>query len=234
MRALSSACAASTALAATLLLPTTAYAHNAPGDNGTVKIHDAKTGEALKKNEPHVCTFYLDAFGFDGLQKVDWRIAEWPPTGTKNKTADSGTITLDTDGHGRTEDQKLPDGHYKLYWNFDGEKGAAKHKVFWVDCADQGGTGPSASASAPASPSSTASASATPATPSASGTPSESGTSSAQPGAPAEPSASATPGSGNLAETGSNAGVLTGVAVALLAAGGGVTLAMRRRARVQR
>ncbi|MFI0226785.1 hypothetical protein [Streptomyces lydicus] len=165
---------------------------------------------------------------------MDWRIAEWPPTGTKNKTADSGTIALDTDGHGRTEDQKLPDGHYKLYWNFDGEKGAAKHKVFWVDCADQGGTGPSATVSAPASPSSTASASATPANPSASGTPSESGTSSAQPGAPAKPSASATPDSGNLAETGSNAGVLTGVAVALLAAGGGVTLAMRRRARVQR
>jgi hypothetical protein len=26
----------------------------APGDNGTVKIHDAQTGEDLRRNEPHV------------------------------------------------------------------------------------------------------------------------------------------------------------------------------------
>lgn len=49
-----------------------------PGDNGTVKIHDATTGEALRKNEPHVCTFYLDAFGFDAVQQVDWHIEAWP------------------------------------------------------------------------------------------------------------------------------------------------------------
>ncbi|MGW5478981.1 hypothetical protein [Streptomyces sp. NPDC004008] len=68
----------------------------------------------------------------------------------------SGAIALDAEGHGRTSDPSLPDGHYKLFWNFDGEKGAARHKVFWTDCKGSegggGGTTPSASAS-PSSPS---------------------------------------------------------------------------------
>ncbi|HEY3483640.1 MAG TPA: hypothetical protein VGL02_32660, partial [Streptomyces sp.] len=61
MRVLPSVGAAAVAVAATVLLAPAAYAHgNAPGDNGTIKIHDARTGEELVKNEPHVCTFYLD------------------------------------------------------------------------------------------------------------------------------------------------------------------------------
>src|SRR5262249_18561432 len=47
---------------------------------------------------------------------------------------DSGTITLDSSGNGFTTEQTLPNGHYKLFWTFAGEKGAAKHKVFWVSC----------------------------------------------------------------------------------------------------
>ncbi|MET8405784.1 hypothetical protein ABZV53_42660, partial [Streptomyces sp900116325] len=43
-------------VAAALLFAPSAHA-TAPGDNGTVKIHDATTGEELRKNEPHVCTF---------------------------------------------------------------------------------------------------------------------------------------------------------------------------------
>lgn len=126
-----------------------------PGDNGTVKIHDATTGEELRKNEPHVCTFYLDAFGFDAVQEVDWHIEAWAPTAdVKGETVKSGEITLDNEGHGRTEDLSLPDGHYKLFWNFDGEKGAAKHKVFWTDCEDEEGGG-GTTATPTASPSGT-------------------------------------------------------------------------------
>ncbi|MFE9399426.1 LPXTG cell wall anchor domain-containing protein [Streptomyces flavidovirens] len=122
--------------AAALSLPTAPTAFATPsGDNGTVKIHDAKTGEDLRKNEPHVCSFYLDAFGFDAGQQVDWRIEAWAPTaGVKGEQVLSGSLTLDDDGHERTEDLTLPDGHYKLFWNFDGEHGKAKHKVFWTDC----------------------------------------------------------------------------------------------------
>lgn len=141
MRVLPSVGAAAVAVAATVVLAPGASAHgNAPGDNGTIKIHDAKTGAELVKNEPHVCTFYLDAFFFDGLQKADWKIVDQPPTGKEDVVASTGAITLDGSGHGRTGDMTLPDGHYKLLWNFDGEHGKAKQKVFWVDCAAQGGT----------------------------------------------------------------------------------------------
>ncbi|MDT0388560.1 LPXTG cell wall anchor domain-containing protein [Streptomyces dubilierae] len=204
-----------------------------PGDNGTVKIHDAATGEELRRNEPHVCTFYLDAFGFDGGQRVDWHIDAIPPSENKGETVESGALTLDGEGHGRSEDLSLPDGHYKLFWNFDGEKGAAKHKVFWTDCEDEepGGGTPSGSASASASPSSGASEAP-----------------SGEPGEPGEPGASVSPGAsagggagassspspqgvagGDLAETGSGApvGLLSGAAAVLLAAG--AFLVFRRR-----
>ena len=200
-----------------------------PGDNGTVKIHDATTGEELRKNEPHVCTFYLDAFGFDAVQEVDWHIEAWAPTAdVKGETVKSGEITLDNEGHGRTEDLSLPDGHYKLFWNFDGEKGAAKHKVFWTDCEDEeggGGTTATPTASPSGTPGSDESAS-----PSAG--PSESVGASTEPGASPSVSSSASPqgSTGDLAETGNGApvGLLSGAAAALLAAGGYLVVRRRR------
>ncbi|MFI6491719.1 LPXTG cell wall anchor domain-containing protein [Streptomyces sp. NPDC050564] len=218
MRSLTRAGALVAGASAVLLIAPSAHA-TAPGDNGTVKIHDATTGEELRKNEPHVCTFYLDAFGFDGVQQVDWHIEAWAPTAaTKGETVKSGALTLDAEGHGRTNELSLPDGHYKLFWNFDGEKGAAKHKVFWTDCTDEqeGGSTPSSSAS----PSSTAGASASPTSP-ASGESAE-----AAPSASSSPSAQ---GGGDLAETGSSApvGALSAAAAALVAAGG--YLVIRRR-----
>ncbi|MGY5013287.1 LPXTG cell wall anchor domain-containing protein [Streptomyces sp. 900105755] len=232
MRTLIRAGALTAGVSAVLLLAPAAHA-TAPGDNGTVKIHDAKTGEELRRNEPHVCTFYLDAFGFDTVQQVDWHIEAWAPTAaTKGETVKSGAITLDAEGNGRTTDLSLPDGHYKLFWNFDGEKGAAKHKVFWTDCKDSpgggGGTTPSASVS-PSSPSSPSSpASSSPSGPAgATAAPSaSSGEGGAAPSAAASPSAQ---GGGDLAETGNSApvGLLSGIAAALVAAGG--YLALRRR-----
>src|SRR4051794_33434172 len=174
----------------------------APGDNGTVKIHDATTGEELRKNEPHVCTFYLDAFGFDAVQEVDWHIEAWAPTAdVKGENVKSGEITLDTDGHGRTDDLSLPDGHYKLFWNFEGENGAAKHKVFWTDCADgegaDGTTTPTASASGTPGSGDSASPSAEPGT-----EPSESAEAGSSAAASSSPSAStsAQGSTGDLAE----------------------------------
>ncbi|MFF0463048.1 hypothetical protein [Streptomyces mexicanus] len=224
-----------------------------PGDNGTVKIHDAKTGEELRRNEPHVCTFYLDAFGFDAGQAVHWHIEAWAPTAkVKGETVKSGDITLNADGHGRTEDLSLPDGHYKLFWNFDGEKGAAKHKTFWTDCAPGPGgsdttpggsdTTPGGSGSTPGESGSTpggatSSAPGTTATPGGTATPTAGATSSSSSGAAPAASASSSPSpqgdaQGDLAETGSSApvGPLAAVAAALVAAGG-LLVVLRRRAR---
>ncbi|MEU6079002.1 LPXTG cell wall anchor domain-containing protein [Streptomyces sp. NPDC047108] len=217
MRTSSSACAATVALAASLLLGASPAYATPPGDNGTVKIHDAGTGEELRRNEPHVCTFYLDAFGFDGGQKVDWKIVGMPPTGTKGTEARSGSLTLDGEGHGRSSDLTLPDGHYKLVWTFDGEHGRAKHKVFWTDCGDEspapgGGPGGQPSGKPDDKPS-----------PRPSSEPSAS--------APAAPAPSPSPNGGgdDLAETGASVTGMSVAAVLLLGTGG--VLALRRRAR---
>ncbi|GGT26351.1 hypothetical protein GCM10010254_53530 [Streptomyces chromofuscus] len=226
MRTLTRAGALSAVAAAALLVSPAAAHATAPGDNGTVKIHDATTGEELRKNEPHVCTFYLDAFGFDGGQQVDWHIEAWAPTAaTKGETVKSGAIALDGEGHGRTADLSLPDGHYKLFWNFDGEHGSAKHKVFWTDCEDseegeETGTTPSGT------PSQTAGATEAPA---ASPGASQEG---AAPAASSSPSAQGGSGEGDLAETGNGApvGLLSGAAAALLATGGYLVFRRRRAA----
>lgn len=118
-----------------------ATTHSPNGDNGTVKVHRTTTSADDPRNEPHVCGFYLVGFHFDGGQQVSWRIVSWPPTGNRTEVL-HGALTLGQDGHGRTADLTLPNGHYKLYWNFAGENGRAKQKVFWVRCE---GTTPSPS-----------------------------------------------------------------------------------------
>lgn len=210
MRTLSRVGVCAAAFSAALFAAPVAHA-TPPGDNGTVKIHDASTDEELRRNEPHVCEFYLDAFGFDAGQEVDWHIESWAPTGgVKGETVKSGGLALDGSGHGRTEDLSLPDGHYKLFWNFDGEHGSAKHKVFWTDCeeSEEGGA-PAPSASAPESE------------------PGPAGEEEAEPSS----SPSAQGGAGDdLAETGAGVpvGLVSGVAAALLAAGGYLVVRRRR------
>ncbi|MEU0373342.1 hypothetical protein ABZ070_24350 [Streptomyces sp. NPDC006283] len=196
-----------------------------PGDNGTVKIHDATTGEELRKNEPKVCSFYLDAFNFDAGQQVDWHIEAWANNDVdKGVAVKSGSLTLDAEGHERTEDMTLPDGQYKLFWNFDGENGRAKHKVFKTDCEDEQpapSDKPSATPGAPGEQTGTPTA------------PAQDGSSSPAASEPAAQSPAPSGGaSGDLAETGNGAplGVL-GAAAAALVAVGGYLLTRRRTAR---
>ena len=189
----------------------TAYA-GPPGDNGDVKIHNSGTATDDVRDEPHVCAFYLDAFNFDGVQQVSWWIDEHPPTGT-DKVLD-GTITLDGNGHGYTSDLSLPDGHYKLYWTFDGENGDAKHKVFWVDCAE---SSPSPGTSTSASPDPSGSVSASP-------------SATAVGGVGTTPSMSTSPVSdgGSLPVTGAPLGAIAAVAALAIAAGVFLRLRWRR------
>ncbi|WP_030544758.1 LPXTG cell wall anchor domain-containing protein [Streptomyces albus] len=234
MRSLTSACAVAVAAAASLLLAPVAYA-TPPGDNGTVKIHDAETGEEFVKNEPHVCVFYLDAFKFDAGQKIEWKIVEMPPTGTRGTEAEAGTLTLDAEGHGRSDDLTLPDGHYKLLWNFEGENGKAKQKVFWTDCEEEddeesgggdGGTSGGSSGEPSQEPS---------------GKPSDepAGEAGGETGEPSnEPTAADTAGQNpsdggkeDLAETGASAVIGTSAVALVLLGAGGVLLMRRRTAR---
>ncbi|MFF2076747.1 LPXTG cell wall anchor domain-containing protein [Kitasatospora sp. NPDC058162] len=137
--------------AALLLLAPAAHAvaggngKGAPGNNGTVKIHDASTGQEDVRNEPKVCTFYLDSFGFDANQDVLWAIFDMNSDMTEPVVY--GDLPVDDQGHIRTEDINLPDGHYKLFWQavslVDGELpenpdvSNPKQKVFKVDCGGQ-------------------------------------------------------------------------------------------------
>jgi hypothetical protein len=228
MRTLIRAGAVSAGLSAALFLAPAAHAAP-PGDNGDVKIHESSTDEHDERNQPHVCSFYLDAFHFDGGQQVDWRIEVWAPTGgTKGATVKSGALSLDGDGHGRTADMTLPDGHYKLFWNFVGETGSAKHKVFWTDCQGSGGgggtpsSGPSSGSSSSGSPAPSASSSASPSS-------SALGSASSSSPVPAVSSSPSAQGGGGLAETGNGVpvGALAGAAALLVAAGG--CLVVRRR-----
>ncbi len=125
-------------LAYAIVGPTTAGAHqDAPGNNGTVKIHEGGTEtEPIVRNEPHVCTFHLHFFFADAAQTGDWWIESWPPTGDGTVVL-SGTYTTDANGEYRTPaapgTYSLPDGHYKLFWQGRNEQNV-KHKVFWVEC----------------------------------------------------------------------------------------------------
>jgi hypothetical protein len=223
--------ASSTGAAATPGATAAAHRHSggtAPatrsGDNGTVKIHRSTTPVTDPRNEPHVCVFYLDAFGFDAGQSVSWQIKSWPPTGDRTVVS-SGVLALDTNGDGHTGDMTLANGHYKLYWNFTGEHGFAKQKVFWVACPAPTPTGtptPSPSGSPTPSPSGspTPSPSVSP-TPPSTATPSPSLAPSSPPPSPPSPS--------GLPITGWPLGLIAAAGAALLGTGGTVMVAARRR-----
>jgi hypothetical protein len=188
------------------------------GDNGTVKIHRSTTPVSDPRNEPHVCVFYLDAFGFDAGQSVSWQIKSWPPTGDRSVVS-SGTLALDGNGGGFTGDMTLPNGHYKLYWNFTGEHGFAKQKVFWVACGAPTPTTPPTSPPPTSPPPTSAPPTSAPPTPS--------------PTAPSQapaPGPSSSPASqGGLPTTGWPLALIAAAGVALMGAGAMAIVAARRR-----
>jgi len=206
------------------------------GDNGTVKIHRSTTPVADRRNQPHVCSFYLDAFGFDPAQSVSWQIKSWPPTGDRTVAA-SGGLSLDSNGAGHTGGMTLPDGHYKLFWNFSGEKGFAKQKVFWVACAAP--TPPPAHHPKPTPPTGHPKPTPCPChkpSPSGPAKPSPSVPPTSPPAHTVSPSLAAASGSpsgpsspGGLPITGWPLALIAAIGVGLLATGGAAMVAARRR-----
>lgn len=125
-------------LVAAFVAPGAATSTDAPGNNGTVKIHEGATEEEpIVANDPHVCTFHLHFFFADPFQAGTWEIQDWSP-GDKGTVVLSGTYDTNGDGEDRDPDAgvyTLPEGHYKLFW--DGDLDTLKHdkhKVFWVEC----------------------------------------------------------------------------------------------------
>lgn len=204
------------------------------GDNGTVKVHRTTTSADDPRNEPHVCGFYLVGGNFDQGRQISWRIVAWPPTGDRTTVVLSDTLVLDVNGHGRTAGLGLPAGHYKLYWNFVGEHGSAKHKAFWLGCKTTPPTSPPPSV--PPTPTSTPTVTPTE-TPPPSAAPSQTPSEGAGQGGHSTsppPAQMAQPGksSGNLPFTGFAGRLLAALGAALVLAGAGaISIARRRRGR---
>jgi hypothetical protein len=112
------------------------------GNNGTLKIHDAATGQEDRRNEPKVCRFYLAGFNFDANSKGSWRIDGHG--GNAGSGDASGSFSANADGFWRTSgSMTLPEGQYKAFAKQDGTPGGDKQKVFKVECgAAPAGPGP--------------------------------------------------------------------------------------------
>ncbi|MFF5921491.1 hypothetical protein ACFY8C_24565 [Streptomyces flavochromogenes] len=116
----------------------------APGDNGDVKVHRQGTPDTSQANEPQVgCVFRFAAFNFDGLQSIQWNIYEQPgQPGNQDPSLKNGSIAVDSNGDGHTDDiTGLASGMYKVEWTWVGQNGAAKSKVFRVNCPNGGNGG---------------------------------------------------------------------------------------------
>jgi hypothetical protein len=206
-----------------------------PGNNGTVKIHEADEPTPVTRNEPHVCTFHVHAAGFDSGQVLTLQILSWQPTGDRS-TVLTATITADASGEGRAPEQgafSLPDGHYRLVVDTgNGTPTQDKHKMFWVKCPQ-----PTPSESESQSPSESPSESPSTSPPTSPTSPSETtptppptsalagDTTAPAPGAPVP-----SPGAVRLASTGVSAlSPLTLSGVGLLVFGLALTWMVRRR-----
>ncbi|MGW4852454.1 hypothetical protein ACWEPZ_14655 [Streptomyces sp. NPDC004288] len=115
----------------------------APGDNGDVKVHRQGTPDTDQANQPQVgCVFRFAAFDFDGLQSIQWNIYAQPGRpGNQDPSLRNGSIAIDVNGDGHTNDiSGLATGMYKVEWTWVGQNGAAKSKVFRVNCPTDNGT----------------------------------------------------------------------------------------------
>jgi hypothetical protein len=119
-----------------------AAANDAPGNNGTLKIHEEGTPSGTEDNDPKVCSFNVEGFGFDAGQS-GYIVFETQggdqPVGTNAGPFDFGPTN--SDGFYATEYFHLDPGHYQatLLGKKD-EKGnvsdvKVKSKVFKVECA---------------------------------------------------------------------------------------------------
>jgi hypothetical protein len=123
----------------TLLVVAPAAASGPPGNNGTVKVHDAFEAEPIVQNEPHVsCGFHLHFFFADAGQAGTWWIEAWPPTGSKETVMGASSYgPTNAAGEWATGELSLAAGHYKVFWNGRNAQNV-KHKVFWVEPCEAG------------------------------------------------------------------------------------------------
>ena len=115
---------------------------SAAANNGTLKVHEKNTPSASENNDPKVCNFNFEGFGFDAGQRM---VVVITTQGGGNDKAEVKQVALpaaDDDGYTESEYITLDDGHYKttaygkdVHGNIDYDmKLKAKSKVIKVQC----------------------------------------------------------------------------------------------------
>lgn len=111
-----------------------------PGNNGTVKVHALDTSAEDPRTVPHPgCPFGIVGFGFDPGQLLAADVAGHGGPKAGAGTYSSGQLAAGSDGSFVLGPLALASGTYKL--TLTTGMGAAKHKVFHLECSPDDGTG---------------------------------------------------------------------------------------------
>lgn len=137
------------AFASTPLVGAASSKPNAPGNNGTIKVHEQGTPANTESNDPKVCFFNFEGYGFDkgqgGVIVISSQMNGKDKVGVKQVSMPAA----DSNGYTETAYVAVPDGHYKTtvygkdtHGNPDYNQDLkAKSKVIKVKCDTTNDTG---------------------------------------------------------------------------------------------
>ncbi len=109
-------------------------------NNGTLKVHEKNTPSNTENNDPKVCLFNFEGFGFDNGQSGQIAITTQGGGNNKTEVKRIAMPAANSNGYTQTEYLTLSNGHYKsTAYGKDTNGGytldlKAKSKVFKVDC----------------------------------------------------------------------------------------------------
>lgn len=118
-----------------------------PGNNGTLKVHEKDTPSRTESNDPKVCVFNFEGYGFDKGQSGVIVISSQMNGKDKVGIKQVDMPAANAEGYTETEYVTVPSGHYKttlfgkdVHGNPDYNKELkAKSKVIKVQCAEVAG-----------------------------------------------------------------------------------------------
>ena len=115
---------------------------SAAANNGTLKVHEQGTPAASESNDPKVCHFNFEGFGFDQGQTGIIVITTQGGGNDKTEVKKVNMPAANANGYTETEYLTLADGHYKTTLYGKSSNGSvdykndlkAKSKVIKVEC----------------------------------------------------------------------------------------------------
>lgn len=113
-----------------------------PGNNGTLKVHEKNTPTATENNDPKVCHFNFEGYGFDKGQQGIVIITTQGNGPDSREVARVNLPAANAEGYMASAYLTLPDGHYKttaygkdVHGDIDYKiELKAKSKVIKVEC----------------------------------------------------------------------------------------------------